>query len=54
MVGRECAPWFLCDVLRISGFDIIVVIQTEAVQVTDDVNRFLSDTRIAQANLGAG
>ena len=49
MVGRGCNGHELCHVLRDSGFDIIVVIQTEEVDVWDEVNLFLKTARAAQA-----
>ena len=53
MVGRGCHGHELCHVLRDSGFDIIVVIQTEEVDVWDEVNLFLKTAREAQAPMRA-
>ena len=53
VVGRECDPDELCEVLRVSGFDVIVVIETSAVEKMDKVNGFLLDTLQAQARMRA-
>ena len=53
VVGKQCRPYELCEVLRVSGFDVIVVIETMAVEEDDEVNLFLLETREAQGAVRA-
>ena len=53
VVRKQCRPYELCKVLRVSGFDVIVVIETMAVEEDDEVKLFLLETREAQGAVRA-